>query len=78
MNEVREIIRKQSDDYAQPYLPIMFVDELVKDIEAYTNKKTSEVLKRLYPDCNGNISVSDDGGLASNGTIDELIKELEK
>lgn len=78
MNEIRELIRKQSDDYSQPYLPIMFVDELEKDIQVYSNKKIIEQLRRLYPDCNGDISVSDDGGIASNLTLQDLIRELEK
>ena len=43
----------------------------------FTKDEVIELLQRLYPDCNGNISVSDDGKIAANGTIDDLIKALD-
>ena len=47
-------------------------------MKTYTTEEVIALLKRLYADCNDSISVSDDGGIASNGTIETLIAELSK
>lgn len=67
-------------DLRQDYNPDEVVRQAIKDIiEGIICQQKRDLvgtLKRLYPDCNGDISVSDDGGIAANGTIYDLIAQL--
>ncbi len=67
-------LRKLMDDESQ----VADVEQAKQAILDWHNKQLIKTLERLYPDNNGDISVSDDGGIASNGTIDDLTTKLKE